>query len=452
MYKETDILCLERLLTETELLAECPGLVGDLARAIDAGLPFSEPQISLGTAFAVMGALKSGHFACGTIHPHSYHGIVARAGLGKTQAQEIAARICEAAEQPELITGDSTSEAGLMNALIVSPRRLIVMDEFGRAFEQMGDDKGGHRQEMLSVLLKLFSCANSVYIGKNYASKDHLVIPRPMVSLLGGSTPHAFFAGMTPRLAHDGMLSRFFLWFASGKSQAMQTKPFVLPESVVAELVRIKDFGEPAGNISTETVPKQVKFENEAWFTEQCEILALQARAKTNDLESALFARQREQFIKLSIVLCDTYGKLHQRAALYADRLVEFLYAQSLEACVKSLGNGARDLADEAYGEQIYNYIVAECEKTADNRIPSRQVSRAFRKIKLRKMAIEELIEQDRLFVTKAGKNLKLYSVTPTEEDFQDRISDFSSLDPSDPATYSDVPNVPQMSTRKSLK
>jgi hypothetical protein len=438
--------------TETELLLGCPGLVGDLARAIDAGLPFSEPQISLGTAFAVMGALKSGHFACGTIHPHSYHGIVARAGLGKTQAQEIAARICEAAEQPELITGDSTSEAGLMNALIVSPRRLIIMDEFGRAFEQMGDDKGGHRQEMLSVLLKLFSCANSVYIGKNYASKDPLVIPRPMVSLLGGSTPHAFFAGMTPRLAHDGMLSRFFLWFASGKSDQIQTKPFDLPNKTLLELARIKDAGTPAGNISTEMVPKQITFEDQESFDAFCVRFAKDARGKANDLESALFARYREQFAKMCIALSDSTGLVSERALFYADELLEFLYAQTLEACVKSLGNGARDLADEAYGEQIYNYIVAECEKTADNRIPSRQVSRAFRKIKLRKMAIEELIEQDRLFVTKAGKNLKLYSVTPTEEDFQDRISDFSSLDPSDPATYSDVPNVPQMSTRKPLK
>lgn len=424
--------------TETELLLGCPGLVGDLARAIDAGLPFSEPQISLGTAFAVMGALKSGHFACGTIHPHSYHGIVARAGLGKTQAQEIAARICEAAEQPELITGDSTSEAGLMNALIVSPRRLIIMDEFGRAFEQMGDDKGGHRQEMLSVLLKLFSCANSVYIGKNYASKDPLVINRPLVSLLGGSTPHAFFAGMTPRLAHDGMLSRFFLWFASGKSDKIQTAPFDMSDKLIRELARIKDAGTTAGNISTEMVSKQITFENEQWFLEECEILALQARGKTNDLESAIFARQKEQFVKLCIALSDSHGVLSDKAARYADYLVEFLYAQTLEACVESLGGGEREMAETAYREKIYNFMVAECAKMNDGKVQSSVVSRKFQSGKAREIAIEELVKQERVFVTKGLKASKYYSVVDTDT-MQDRIDDFARLDPSDPATYSNI-------------
>lgn len=440
--------------TEIELLLGCPGLVGDLARAIDEGLPFSEPQISLGTAFAVIGALKSGHFACGTIHPHAYHGIIARAGLGKTQAQEIAARVCEAVEQPELITGDSTSEAGLMNALIVSPRRLIIMDEFGRAFEQMGDDKGGHRQEMLSVLLKLFSCANSVYVGKNYASKEPLIINRPMVSLLGGSTPHAFFAGMTPRLAHDGMLSRFFLWFASGKSDKIQAAPFNMSDKLIRTLARIKDFGQPAGNISTEIVPKQITFENHQWFLDECEILALQARAKANDLESAIFARQKEQFVKLCIALSDSYGVLSDKAARYADYLVEFLYAQTLEACVKSLGSGERDLAETAYSERIQKFILAECAKMNDGRIPSSMVSRAFRNGKARKIAIEELVEQERISVIRVGKTLKYYSVFQPEDILRDALSEFSSLDHSDPATYdSAIPlKFPRNSRDKLLK
>lgn len=436
---------------ETELLAQCPGIVGDLARAIDAGLPYSEPQISLGTAFAVVGALKSGHFACGTIHPHAYHGIIARPGWGKTQAQEMAARICESAEQPDLITGDSTSEAGLINALIVSPRRLIIMDEMGRAFEQMGQDKGGYRQEVISMLLKLFSCANSVYIGKNYASKEPVVIPRPMVSLLGGSTPHAFFAGMTPRLAHDGMLSRFFLWFASGKSQAMQTKPFELNNKILSELAKILDAGELAGNISTEMVPKQITFEKEKFFLELCANLALQTRSKTDDLESALFARQREQFIKLCIALSCGSGIVSDRAVTYAGTLTGFLYAQTLQKCVESLGGGERELAETALSERIYNYILAEGEKTADNRIPAGMVCRKFRKGKTRELAIEELIKQERVFVIKGLKASKYYSVVDADA-MQDLMNEFNHLDPSDPATYEIPARFPQDSQRKRLK
>lgn len=432
---------------ETELLAQCPGIVGDLARAIDAGLPYSEPQISLGTAFAVMGALKSGHFACGTIHPHSYHGIIAKPGWGKTQAQEMAARICEMAEQPDLITGDSTSEAGLINALSVSPRRLIIMDEFGRSFEQMGQDKGGYRQEVISMLLKLFSCANSVYIGKNYASKEPLVIPRPMVSLLGGSTPHAFFAGMTPRLAHDGMLSRFFLWFASGKSQVMQTKPFDLSDPILRELARIKDAGTPAGNISTEMVPKQITFENEAWFSELCTNLAQQTRSKTDDLESALFARQREQFIKLCIALSCSAGEVSDRAVTYAATLTGFLYAQTLQKCVESLGGGERELAETAYREKIYNFIVAECAKTVDNKILSSCVSRKFQSGKAREIAIEELVKQERVFVTKGLKASKYYSVVDADA-MDDLMNEFKDLDPSDPATYSNIQPISKIQAR----
>lgn len=436
---------------ETELLAQCPCLVGDLARVIDAGLPYSEPQISLGTAFAVMGALKSGHFACGTIHPHAYHGIIARPGWGKTQAQEMAARICEMAEQPDLITGDSTSEAGLMNALAVSPRRLIIMDEMGRAFEQMGQDKGGYRQEVISMLLKLFSCANSAYIGKNYASKEPVVIQRPMVSLLGGSTPHAFFAGMTPRLAHDGMLSRFFLWFASGKSQVMQSKPFDLSDKLIRNLARIKEAGQPAGNISTEMVPKQITFEKEKWFSELCTGLALQTRSKTDDLESALFARQREQFIKLCIALSHYDGVVSDSAVTYAATLTGFLYAQTLQKCVESLGGGERDLAEAALSERIYNYILAEGEKTADNRVPAGMVCRKFRKGKAREIAIEELVKQERVFVIKGLKASKYYSVVDADA-MHNSINDFASLDPSDPATYEIPARFPQDSHRKGLK
>jgi len=422
---------------ETELLEECPGLVGDVARAIDRSFSFPEPQISLGTAFATIGALKSDRFAYGSMHCHGYHGIIARAGLGKTIAQDLAARICTIAEQPELITGDSTSEAGLISALIVSPRRLIIMDELGRAFEQMGLDKGGYRQELLSVLLKLYSCANGVYHGKNYANKEPVVIHRPLVSMLGGSTPHAFFAGMTPRLAHDGMLSRFFLWFASGASIHHQTGDFCLPGSAVSELAAINENGQIVGNISNRRTPCQIMFEDKTAFDLDLLRYDLQTRAYKGDLESSLFARAKEQFVKLCIALVDKNGLVGVDEVHYANQLLTFLYQQTLTQCEKLMGTGERDLTEAAYSDRIFAFISEQCAINNDGKVQASVVSREFRSGKARKIAIDELIEQERIFVTKVGRSMKLYSTVPNEESFQDRIAPFTALDPTDPATYS---------------
>ena len=396
--------------TGGELLKRCPGVVGELARAIDAHITnFSEPMIALSAAFCAVGALRSGYIAKSGIDSHAYHVIIARAGLGKSRAQACIERICEACDEQRLITGDSTSEHALLIALQTYNRRVILIDEIGRMFEQVALDRGGFKQEMMSALLKVYSCASSRYYGKNYVGKSQIIVERPLVSLFGTSTHHSFFAGMTPRLAYDGMVSRMFLWFEDGESESMRASTELkIPQALIDEAALLRDT-KTSGNLH---VVEPVEMRVPARWDSVIHEIDLLVRSKRDTLESAVFARYKEQFIKLCLALCDSDGVLDTAGFIAAQELIDYLIDDTLNRCREHLGQTDNDIRANSLAGQILKYIEAETNRTGV--VTSSAVCRKFQRAKARDLALQELVDQERVFRIVNGRQ-KWYTTTKPE-------------------------------------
>jgi hypothetical protein len=337
--------------TEFSLLADCPGAVGDLARAINDSLPSNAPMIALANAFAVASTMRSQRLQCHGIQANSYHVMVALSGSGKTEALKRAELTLQACGFGKCLMGDFTSEAALLCELQDNPHRLLSIDEFGRALQEMTQSQS-YRGEALTTIFKIYSCSNSIYRGKSYAppssgsARPRIIIEKPQVSILAASTPSAFFEGMNAKVALDGLLGRFFLWFAKHQDPESRIAPaFAVPESVASEADRFLDWPTEAGDIASREMLKTQEIEphNQKVFDAIWKGVADQFRREPIELKASMLARAAELFSKLCIALTPPSGQISFDSARYAKELLAFLYAQAWTECGELMGSSKFD-------------------------------------------------------------------------------------------------------------
>lgn len=335
--------------TEFSLLETCPGTVGELARAINESLPANAPMIALANAFCVAGAMRSGRLQCRGIQANSYHVIVAPSGSGKTEAQKRAETTLIECGFTDYLMGDFTSEAALLLELQAQPQKILVIDEFGRALQEMAQSQG-YRGEALTTLFKIYSCSNSLYRGKSYAMsasgspRPRITIERPQVSVLGSSTPSAFFEGMSAKVALDGLLGRFFLWFARHQDEKSREAPkqFNVPVCVMSESQLFLDW-EKVGNLGLTFAAKDIYCDNQKSFDIIWRGVVDRFRTEKIELKASMLARAAELFAKFCIALSGATGRLEFEALKYAKRLLETLYDHAWTQCAELMGNSQRD-------------------------------------------------------------------------------------------------------------
>lgn len=375
------------------LLSLCPGTTGDLARAIDAVFRVTDPALALSVAFSVAGAVRAGRLKYKWCHANAYHCVVGLTGIGKTIAQNCGIQTIVEAELSDLLCGDFTSESALIHRLITNPITYAMFDEIGLALQNMAEDRGGNRREVFACILRAYSAANGVLLGKHYSPRTgastQMSAPAPLLSIFGSSTPSAFFAGMTSRAAADGLLGRFFLWFAGNsdsKAKERDRREFAVPDSVQAEYTEFKAW--QAGLLRPTT--KEIIIESRALFDLILEEWERQIRLEKNENRRALIARAPELFIKLCIALTDSRCTVSTHAITFAQELLTALYADAWLSCEDALGRGK--FADERL--QVSEKFLAKIPFGSENKITKSELHRRTRRLGLRSFDRKDLLQE----------------------------------------------------------
>jgi hypothetical protein len=378
------------------LLALCPGTTGDLARAIDSTFRVTDPMLSLAVAFSVGGAVRSGRIKYKGCHANAYHAIIGPTGIGKTVAQNYAFTALIEAGLGDMLAGDFTSEAALISRLCTHPITLATFDELGLALQNMAEDRGGNRREVFACMLRAFSATNGVLLGKHYSPRTgastQMSAAAPLLSIVGSSTPSSFFAGMTARAATDGLLGRFFCWFAGNLDPTAKERnrnEFILPVGVVAEYTGFATL--KSGLTRPET--QEARFADEPTVAFILESLERDIRLEQNEARRALIARGPELFLKLALALCDEHFHISAEAVCFAQELLEYLYTEAWDKCGDAIGRSKQEDQQLRLREKILQVIPIGRE----NAITRGAITRRTQSIKSadRKSILQDLIESD---------------------------------------------------------
>lgn len=316
-------------------LLDVPGLVGETMRfTLDTSFR-RQPALALGGAIALMGTLAARKVMDEENTRTNVYCIgVAPSGGGKERPRQVNREVLYAAGAESLLAAEGiASHAGLVKAVSKKPAALFQLDEVGRLLRTLSNPSHApHLYGIVTVLLKLYSSAGSVYVGDAYADETRTVtIDQPCASLFATTVPKSLYEGFTAENVEDGFLSRVMIFEAAAELPPKERPPRLdVPESLKKAAEAWAQFNH-AGNLNGEhPKPMLVKADDaaRAVFDDFDRDAEKELRA-TGEPIGTLWTRAVEKARKLALIFACSRGvdgiKVDKAAAEWACSLSEHL-------------------------------------------------------------------------------------------------------------------------------
>ena len=213
-----------------------PGLVGDIARWMNDTAGCYQPVLALGASLVFCGALFGRKVKDESNGRTNIYGMgVGHSSAGKDHAAKCIAKIIQAARCEGLLGGEVTSDTAIEICLKDSPSKLFVMDEVGHFLRTINQAKGTtpHLKTIVPMFMKLFSAANSLYIGKQRVTGGPAnQIDQPCVCIWGITSPQILFDNMTREELEGGWTARNLVFITDTRPEYRFTKESVVPDHI----------------------------------------------------------------------------------------------------------------------------------------------------------------------------------------------------------------------------
>ena len=235
-----------------------PGLVGDIARWMNDTAGCYQPVLALGAALTFCGALFGRKVKDESNGRTNLYGMgVGHSSAGKDHAAKCIAKIIQAARCEGLLGGEVTSDTAIEICLKESPSKLFVMDEVGHFLRTINQAKGTtpHLKTIVPMFMKLFSSANSLYIGKQRVTGGPAnQIDQPCVCIWGVTSPQILFDNMTREELEGGWTARNLVFITDTRPEYRFTRESAVPDHIAtlvnAWFTRTVPPPEGAGNLA----------------------------------------------------------------------------------------------------------------------------------------------------------------------------------------------------------
>lgn len=278
---------------------------------------------------------------------------VAPSGAGKDNARKVNKNILFAAGMVEHEGNeDLASDAGLVTAVETEPAILFQIDEFGRFLRTIGDPKKApHLFNVLTVLMKLYSSADTVFRGKAYAdAKRNKVVDQPCASVYGTTVPEHFYESLTADSLSDGFIARLLVFEATETPARQRAKAVGVPEPLKQAAAWWGSFNPPAGGNLQREHPQPLVIETTPEAGAMFDALAAMVDAelaKPDDAGRSLWARAEEKACRLALIYaCSADAQkpvINEDAARWACDLSAYLTRRMLYIAHEWVAEGVFD-------------------------------------------------------------------------------------------------------------
>lgn len=204
------------------------GLVGEVAEYILRQAIRPVPEVALAGAIGFMAGICGRSYNVSGTGLNQYLLVLAKTGCGKEGAMTGIERLTSAIRSHipmvDQFLGPAAFASGqaLIKTLDQHPSFVSVLGEFGLTLQQLSDPRANGATIMLKkVILDLYTKSgwenvlrSSVY---SDSDKNTKIIQAPAVTLLGESTPEAFFDGVSASHIAEGLIPRFLVLEYAGE-------------------------------------------------------------------------------------------------------------------------------------------------------------------------------------------------------------------------------------------
>jgi hypothetical protein len=418
--------------SELQFLTQPTGLLGEICAWVNATAIRKQPFLALACSLAFCGVLfgrkirdELGNFT------NLYCMGIAQSSAGKTKVLSQIRRLCMAAGCTDLLGGDDfASDSAIEKRMSIRPATLFLCDEIGHLFSRIKSATNQHTAKIVPLLMKLYSAAGDVYLGREYSEDDkQRTIVQPCCCIYGASTPERFVDGVTTEELQDGWLSRCLV-FRAGEQKPQKTRgafgasiPTSIVERVRAWFLRENAPQTDGGDITQFAIgssasmitapPKQliiptdsraeqmfVDFDNEAT-----------AIGKEQPQCDSLWGKAEENARKISVILAASESfdspRITPAIADYAIRLIRYLLKDFRTNVVTAITTNQTDTQKQKLLTIIGKQGVKGCLKSfLTNRSP-------WANQRERNALLADLIEAEKITcqATESGKGAMYWTV-----------------------------------------
>lgn len=417
--------------SELDYLYNPPGLVGDICSWINRTALKRQPLLALACTLTFCGSLfgrKVKDYM--DSRTNLYCMSIALSSRGKNHAPNQIRKLCEHAGCLDLLGGDeAASDAAIECRLERNPSTLFLWDEIGLLLSYIQSGSNPHVARIVSLLMKLYSSAGTVYKGREYAdSEKQRTIVQPCCSVYGTSTPTRFCEGITLDELQDGWLSRCLVFEAlenPKKTRNNKCEPVPADISDLVNLWSIREIGGQKGDIESFSAfqsrtgsvlappPEQIMVpttpEAEKTFIE-FDDGAVEIGNQYPDL-MCLWAKVEENARKIALILaagCDFEKPIiTAEIARYACVLIKYLLVHFVDNTVPNIVSSKVDLNKHKILEIIKKTGVEGCSATKITKIAR------WSNLKQRKDILADLIEAEEVVAQKSdcGRGLLYWTI-----------------------------------------
>lgn len=282
-----------------------PGFVDRLVAYTMETAPRPNKPAAFAGAVALTAALIGRRYIAPTgTAANLYISLVGHSGCGKDYPRVVNKRILGELERATMVLDSFASAEGLEDALLQTPAILAQVDETSTLLEASMSRRDARYQGIVHRLLTLYSSATSSYTLRRRAGRTTpQVINRPSVTLLGCSTPEAYYGAMTDSIVLAGLGSRTLVIEAETAKLAEGRPTYRPPDTDLIATARMilgreGDLADIHPAITTVPMTPCGERALEALRRREDEIRT----AANGDADKALSSRIAENAIKLALV------------------------------------------------------------------------------------------------------------------------------------------------------
>lgn len=357
-----------------------PGVVLDLMRHIVATAPKPLPSAALtgSLAFAanamgrvVMGPTKLrtnlylvqlSDTGCGKDHPRKIIKL-----LQSQMAIDERQNMKQGDEKRPIVEteiGEGTfSDSAIITGLVRNPRRLMLLDEFGRHLAVAASEgSGGLTSRAFDMFTKAATSAESDLHGPEYADPERppRIVNFPCLNILGSAAPETLWPALKSDAVSSGFLPRFLFVIDRTRPKRAEPVQLPIPESVIEWVKHIRGY-RGSGNLSwLPSEPFTIRRNNDARelfrsFGEYCD-----EAGDGKNVAGHMWTRAWEHADKIATVLAvaSSYAPALdtiEATGEHAEWAISFVCR-----CIRSLADEAgHHVSDTAYGAERQRALLA---------------------------------------------------------------------------------------------
>jgi len=225
-------------------LLQMPGYVGELTDYQLETAPYPNIVLAFASALANL-AFFTGRKVRDSLDCRTNLLILALAspGAGKDHGRKVNARMVQDVGLGHCLADRLASGEGIEDFMAAAPAALCQTDEFDTLLQQIKSAKDARHENLMGMILSLFSSASSVFPRRRKAGADPLpAIIQPHLVVLGTAVPQHFYAALSPRMLTNGLVPRMLVVEGRPRGQGQEPNAVGFPFRVAATAKWWADF------------------------------------------------------------------------------------------------------------------------------------------------------------------------------------------------------------------